>query len=150
MTELMSKRNPREQRVIQTFGDPKITIGGKKRDVRRMIEEASKDTRIYEQIDKYGLNPIQETNIEDTVHDFTELTTDLRGALEIGMAAKQQWGKLPREIRNQFDNDIERFTKEGANWFKEQQTKIEQIKQAELKKQENFKKEMGVIKNVTE
>lgn len=150
MTKLMETKNPREQRVIQRFGDPKITIGGKKRDVRRMIEEASKDTRIYEQIDKYGLNPIQEINIEDTVNDFTELSTDLRGALEIGMAAKQQWKKLPREIRNQFDNDIERFTKEGANWFKEQKAKIEQMRQAELKKQENFKIETGEIKNVKE
>ncbi len=114
---LNEKLNPRKNRKITKFGNPKITIGGKQRDLREMIHENAKDTGIYEQIDKYGLNPIQEISVEEAVMDFTSIAGDLRTSLEKGMAAKQQWGQLPKEIRKEFNNDINEFMQNGAQWM---------------------------------
>lgn len=130
--------NNRINRIKTKFGDPVIIKAGKRIKIREMIEENSVDTRIYEQIDKYGMNPIQEIPIEDTIHDYTELAGDLRTSLERGKLARSMWQNLPREIRNEFDNDIERFTQEGHNWFTK---KAKEIAEAKKIQQEQIIKE---------
>lgn len=137
MTSYAEKMNPREKRKITKFGDPTIIMGGKKKNLRRMIEENARDTGIYEQIDKYGLNPIQEIPIEEAIQDFTEVAGDLRSSLERGMLAKQKWKELPREIRKEFDNDINTFMKNGFDWM---QTQQEKITEENNRKTEEFKK----------
>lgn len=129
------KWNPRKNRVITKFGKPVMIKAGKRIDIRQMIKENAVDTGIYEQIEKYGLNPIQEIPIDETVQDYTEMASDLRTSLEKGKLARQMWANLPREIRNEFDNDIERFGAEGDAWFRNQMTLIKQ-KQMEEKKLE--------------
>lgn len=136
------KWNNRKNRVITKFGDPVMIKAGKRINIRDMIKENAVDTGIYEQIDKYGLNPIQEIPIEETVQDFTRMAGDLRTSLEKGKLARTMWGNLPREIRNEFDNDIERFTQEGTTWFNNQMQIIKE-KQLEMEKAQKAQQEGG-------
>lgn len=141
MTDFANKKwNDRKKRTITKFGEPIMIKAGKRINIRQMIEENSIDTRIYEQIDKYGMNPIQEIPIEETVQDYTELATDLRTSLDRGRLARKMWTNLPREIRNEFDNDIERFTTEGANWLS---NKFEEITKAKLEAEKLTKQTEG-------
>lgn len=124
MTSYAEKMNPREKRKITKFGNPKIIMGGKQKDLRRMIEKNAEDTGIYEQIDKYGLNPIAEIPIEEAIQDFTQVAGDLRSSIERGMIAKQKWTELPKEIRKEFNNDINEFMINGFDWMQKQKEKI--------------------------
>lgn len=146
MTKYAESLNPRENRKKTKFGNPKIIMGGKQQDLRRMINENAKDTKIYEQIDKYGLNPISEPTVEEAITDWTQLAGNLRDSIEKGMEAKRQWGKLPKEIRQNFNNDINEFMVNGPNWMKQQyENMIKKNQKVETKPIENKGNE-----NVTE
>lgn len=141
MPRYFEQTNPRENRKITHFEDEIfITIGGKKQNIRKMIKKASEDTGIYEQIEKYGINPEQQPEIEETVMDFTAMAGDLRTAIERGQLAKQMFKRLPIDVRKEFNNDENLFMRDGVAWMenkhKEYQKKIaEQQAQAQAQTQ---------------
>ena len=118
MPRFFETTNPRKNRKITNF--PKeilIELGGKKQDIRKMIKTNAEGTGIYEQIEMYGLNPIQPIEISEFVQDFTELSGDLRTAIERGQLAKQMFRQLPIEVREEFNNDEDLFMKTGESWI---------------------------------
>lgn len=142
MTQYAEQMNPREKRKITKFGEPFIVMGGKKKNLRRMIEENAKDTGIYEQIDKYGLNPIQEIPIEETIQDYTQIAGDLRTSMEKGMEAKRKWSELPLEIRKEFNHDPNEFMKHGHDWMIQ---KFQKMEEKRIKQEEEYKKAIESI-----
>lgn len=149
MSKIRDELNPRKNRVITKFGNPKITTGGIKKDLRQMIKENAVDTDIYEQIEKYGMNPITEIPISNVIEDFTQISMNLRDSLKLGMEARKKWTQLPREVRNEFDNDIERFTREGAGWMKNQHDMmVKKAQEQEKQAAEAAKVNKGANENV--
>lgn len=132
MERLFDKTNPRKNRKITKFGTPTIKMAGKDINLRKMIHKNAENTGIYEQIELYGLNPIQPISIEDTVMDFTKVTGDLRSVIDKGLKAREMFKNLPIEVRQKFNHDPEQFMSEGPAWLEEQHKKI-------LKRQEEIK-----------
>ena len=132
MERLFDKTNPRKNRKITVFGKPTIKMAGKELDLRKMIHKNAENTGIYEQIELYGLNPIQPISVEETVMDFTKVAGDLRSVIDKGLKAREMFKNLPIEVRQKFNNDPEQFMREGPSWLEEQHKQI-------LKKQEEIK-----------
>lgn len=130
MERIFDKTNPRKNRKITVFEkEIFINMGGKKIDIRKMIKKNAEDTGIYEQIEKYGINPIDKVSIEDVVMDFTTIAGDLRTAIEKGQLAKQMFKNLPMEVRKEFNNDENLFMQQGENWFTKKMTEIKEKQQ---------------------
>lgn len=143
MERLFDKTNPRKNRKITVFGKPTIKMAGKELDLRKMIHKNAENTGIYEQIELYGLNPIQPISIEETIMDYTTVAGDLRSVMDKGLKARELFKNLPLEIRQKFNHDPEQFMREGPAWLEEQHKQIlkkqEEIKQQQLKAQEGAK-----------
>lgn len=112
-------RNFRE-RSQQKFDRKKIFFerNGKKINVYDFIQEGREDTEIYPTLEKYGCIDKMMLNKEDVYADYTQLQEmqDLRGIKDFENKAKQMFYNLPLEVRKEFDNDINKFTK-GADEF---------------------------------
>lgn len=119
------------ERKQQNFDKEKIFIEkcGKKINVYDMIQEAREDTEIYPTLEKYGCIDKMMLNHEDVYTDYTELQKmrDLRGIKDYQIQANNMFYNLPPEVRKEFDNDINKFTK-GADKY------IERLKAEDAKK----------------
>lgn len=125
MERLFDKTNPRKNRKITFFKkEIFIEMGGKKIDLRKMIHKNAEDTGIYEQIEKYGLNPIEKIDIDETVMDFTQIAGDLRSVIERGQLAREMFKRLPIEVRKEFNNDENLFMREGDAWMTKKHQEI--------------------------
>lgn len=134
MERLFDKTNPRKNRKITFF--PKeilIELDGKKQNIRKMIKENAEGTGIYEQIELYGINPIQQPDIGEVIEDYTTVAGDLRDAIERGLLAKRMFRQLPLEIRKEFNNDDELFMKTGESWIKNKREEL--LKKAQANQQ---------------
>ena len=134
MPRFFDTTNPRKNRKITNF--PKeimIELGGKKQDIRKMIKTNAEGTGIYEQIEMYGLNPIQPVEITEFVQDFTEMAGDLRTAIERGQLAKQMFRQLPIEVREEFNNDEDLFMRTGEDWINKKRDEFIKQQQAQQK-----------------
>lgn len=140
MERLFDKTNPRKSRKITVFGKPTIKMAGKELDLRKMIHKNAENTGIYEQIELYGLNPIQPISIEETVMDYTAVAGDLRSVMDKGIKARELFKNLPLEVRQKFNHDPEQFMREGPAWLEDQHKQIlkrkEELKQQQQKAQE--------------
>lgn len=144
MERIFDKTNPRKNRKKTTFGKPTINMAGKELDLRKMIHKNAENTGIYEQIELYGLNPIQPISIEETVMDYTTVAGDLRSVMDKGFKARELFKNLPIDIRQKFNHDPEQFMREGPSWLENQHKQF-------IKKQEELKqKQQEGEKNVTE
>lgn len=119
------------KRYTQSFDKDKITLtkAGVTFNVYDKIQEAREDTEIIPTLKKYGCIPVQGYDSEALYQDFTQ-AQDLRGALDRKIAAENAFYQLPVEVRREFDNNIDRFMKQGDKYLK---NKIEQ-EQAEKAK----------------
>lgn len=142
MERLFDKTNPRKNRKITVFGKPTIKMAGKELDLRKMIHKNAENTGIYEQIELYGLNPIQPISIEETVMDYTAVAGDLRSVMDKGLKARELFKNLPLEVRQKFNHDPEQFMREGPTWLEDQHKQILK-RQEELKKQQQQKAQEG-------
>lgn len=145
MERLFDKTNPRKNRKITVFGKPTIKMAGKELDLRKMIHKNAENTGIYEQIELYGLNPIQPISIEETVMDYTEIAGDLRSVMDKGLKARELFKNLPLEIRQKFNHDPEQFMREGPAWLEDQHKQILK-KQEELQQQQNPQEGVNDVK----
>lgn len=131
---LFDKTNPREKRKVTHFEDEIfITMAGKKQNIRKLIATNAEDCGIYEQIEKYGLNPIAKVEISDVVEDYTQLAGDLRTTIERGQLAKEMFKNLPLEVRKEFNHDENLFMQQGESWMKDKWNQI--LKQRQLQQQ---------------
>lgn len=119
------------KRKQQNFDAKKIFIekAGKKINMYDFIQESREDTEIYPTLEKYGCIDKMMLNREDVYTDYTELQKlgGLRGVKDFEIKAKNMFYNLPTEIRKEFDNDINKFTK-GADDF------IKKLKEEDEKK----------------
>lgn len=111
------------ERKQQNFDKEKIVFEkqGKKINVYDFIQEGREDTEIYPTLEKYGCIDKMMLNREDIFANYTEIQglKDLRGLKELEIKSKQMFYNLPPEIRQEFDNDINKFTKNGEKYLKE-------------------------------
>lgn len=135
------------ERASQHFDKNKIVFekNGKKINVYDFIQEGREDTEIYPTLEKYGCIDKMILNREDVYADYTELQKmqGLRGVKDFEIQAKTMFYNLPLEVRKEFDNDINKFTRGADNYIaklKEEDAK----KAAELKKQEEIKIEKPI------
>ena len=142
MERFFDKTNPRKNRKITVFGKPTIKMAGKELDLRKMIHKNAENTGIYEQIELYGLNPIQPISIEETVMDYTAVAGDLRSVMDKGIKARELFKNLPLEIRQKFNHDPEQFMREGPAWLEDQHKQI-------LKKNQELKQQIEPQKGAT-
>lgn len=108
------------ERKKQNFDAKNIFIekAGKKINMYDFIQEGREDTEIYPTLEKYGCIDKMIINREDVYADYTELQKleGLRGIKDYEIKAKNMFYNLPTEIRKEFDNDINKFTR-GADDF---------------------------------
>lgn len=125
------------ERAQQNFDPEKITFkkNGKEINVYDFIQEGREDTEIYPTLEKYGCIDKMMLNREDVYADYTELQKmrDLRGVKDFENQAKTMFYNLPTEVRKEFDNDINKFTKNADKY-------IDKLKAEDAKKAEELKK----------
>lgn len=131
------------KRAQQSFDKENIFIekNGKKINVYDMIQENREDTEIYPTLEKYGCIDKMMLNREDVYADYTKLQEmrDYRGIKDFENQAKNMFYNLPLEVRQEFDNDINKFTR-GADEYvaklkKEDLKKIEENQKPKLEKE---------------
>lgn len=109
------------QRQQQHFDKETIVVEkcGKKINIYDMIQEAREDTEIYPTLEKYGCIDKMMLNREDVYADFTKLQEmrDLRGIKDFDIQAKNMFYNLPLEVRKEFDNDINKFTRNADTYI---------------------------------
>ena len=139
------KRGSRE-RMAQDFDREKITM---KRafgevNVYDFIQEGRADTEIYPTLEKYGSidrlkKDLTEEQQKALYQDFTLIQEmgDYRGVKDYQIKANKMFYELPLEIRKEFENDINKFTKNGAQWLKKKIDEAEAKKLAEAQEQTN-------------
>lgn len=125
-TEFGYQKKHSLKRFCQDFDREKITLtkAGVTFNVYDKIQEAREDTEIIPTLKKYGCIPVQGYDSASLYQDFTQ-AQDLRGVLDRKIAAENAFYQLPVEVRREFDNNIDRFMKEGEKYLK---NKIEQEK----------------------
>ncbi len=109
------------ERKQQEFDKETISFQkmGKKINVYDFIQEGREDTEIYPTLEKYGCIDKMMLNREDVYADYTELQKmrDLRGIKDFENQAKNMFYNLPPEVRKEFDNDINKFTKNADKYI---------------------------------
>lgn len=128
------------ERKAQSFNKEEISFekNGKKINVYDFIQEGREDTEIYPTLEKYGCIDKMMLNREDVYADYTELQKmrDLRGVKDFENQARNMFYNLPIEVRQEFDNDINKFTRNADKYIEklraEDAKKTEELKQAEL------------------
>lgn len=137
------KRGCRE-RMAQDFDREKITM---KRafgeiNVYDFIQSGRDDTEVYPTLEKYGSidrlkKDLTEEQQKALYQDFTIIQEmgDYRGVKDYQIKANKMFYELPLEIRKEFENDINKFTKNGAQWLKKKIEEAEAKKQAEAQAQ---------------
>lgn len=107
------------ERKQQEFDREKITLkkAGKEFNVYDFIQEGREDTEIEPTLKKYGCIPTIREDNEALYQDFGNLNS-LRGVLDQKIKAEEMFYSLPIETRQKFDNDINKFTKQGGEYVK--------------------------------
>lgn len=145
------------ERASQNFDKEKIHFvkNGKKINIYDFIQEGREDTEIYPTLEKYGCIDKMMLNREDVYTDYTELQKmrDLRGIKDFENQAKIMFYNLPTEVRKEFDNDINKFTRKADAYIEklkaEDKAKANKLK-AEQEKMNELATETPAIKeNVT-
>lgn len=108
------KRNSKPQ----SFDRTKIFVEkqGKKINCYDAIQEAREDTEIYEVLNKYGSYPDKLLDAKGAYADFTTFE-GMRELKDQQMQAENMFYNLPIKIRQQFNNNIHTFIKEGKGWL---------------------------------
>ena len=127
------------ERAQQSFNKEEIHFvkNGKKINVYDFIQEGREDTEIYPTLEKYGCIDKMMLNREDVYADYTELQKmrDYRGVKDFENQAKQMFYNLPTEVRKEFDNDINKFTRNADKYIEklkaEDKAKADALKQAQ-------------------
>lgn len=159
-TENRTKKTPftawnKINRAVHHFEDnQKIKRNGKEINLQQFINENNVDCTIYDVLKRYnGDTKLTEqalNKIQHTVIDELAGIEDLRSALDIMKKSEQTWEELPIEVRKMFENDINKFQKNGAKWAKQAVDAYEK-KQKEaleaLQKQQEQPKNTGDVNN---
>lgn len=135
-----------EQTPGQVF-DKDITfkLGGKEQKIYEYTQAAREDTEIYPVLEKYGCIDKIKRDVADIYGD-AKVMKDLRGTFEDMKKADEIWNGIPLEIRQKFDNNRDKFIKDGMKWAetevkKREETakKAKEILEAQAAKQQQSK-----------
>lgn len=123
----------RPKTKCREFDKEKITVtkAGQTYNVYEMIQANRDETEIYKVIEKYGTIQPMCMDVGKVYGQFKEMTLmDVLGQQKV---VNDMWLNLPLEVRDEFNNDIHNFRKNGENWLENKQK--EKMKQTQL--QEN-------------
>lgn len=131
------------EKKSQTFDKSKITLtkAGKTYNVYDKIQEGREDTEIYPTLEKYGCIDRMILDKQGVYANFQNFN-DLRDIKDQQNMATNMFYNLPLETRKEFNNDINRFIKEGEKWLKNKieaelpKVEVEQPTQPTVKQEE--------------
>lgn len=117
--------------MSQEFDREKITFkrASGEMNVYDFIQAGREDTEIIPTLEKYGsieVMKLNKQNAENLYQDFTQIQElgGYRGILDYQKKAKEMFYSLPSDIRKDFDNDINKFTKNGAQYLQNKLTEF--------------------------
>lgn len=121
----------------QKYGNEKIKRNGEEIDLRDFLNENSEGTTVYETLENYGsIKHHKRPDISEIAENIQGL--DDRSITEKIRELEKNWTMLPREIREQFNNDVKLFIDTGNDWAKnvveQKQKEIEQLQKIEAEK----------------
>lgn len=78
------------------------------------IQSYLEETKIENIINRASFDPAIAQKLcaqlgDEEAQDFTEMPSTLAEAQNLMIQAEQTWDKLPREIKQKFDNDVDKF-----------------------------------------
>lgn len=78
------------------------------------IQSYLEETKIENIINRASFDPAIAEKLcaqlnDEEAQDFTEMPSTLAEAQNLMIQAEQTWDKLPREIKQKFDNDVDKF-----------------------------------------
>lgn len=78
------------------------------------IQSYLEETKIENIINRASFDPSIAQKLcaqlsDEAPQDFTEMPSTLAEAQNLMIQAEQTWDKLPREIKQKFDNDVDKF-----------------------------------------
>lgn len=132
--------------AVKFSEDPKFRIGGKNISIKEYTNQQAVDTNIYEVIEKYrgdlkmSAQELNQFHIE-IAEELNEIKT-LPDALSQMKKAEEAWRNLPKDIREDFGNSIQKFVKNGSTYLNK---KINEYNET-IKKQQDFQNQINTIK----
>lgn len=122
-------------RMSQHFDREKITMKRAIGEINNydFIQEGRADTEVYPTLEKYGtLKPIilERENVEQMFQDLTDIQNlgGMRGVLDHKKKTEEMFYSLPHDVRKEFNNNINTFSKNGLDYINK---KINEFKQKE-------------------
>lgn len=133
-------------------------------DVYAMIQEDLEDTKIENILQRAAMGDLKALNQRETLYvDATNMPKTLMEAQNVVLKAKQEFDKLPLEVRKEFDNSAEKYISEmGTKEFTEKMApynkRIAEIEEAgslkeyekRVKAQAKFENDVAAAKGGTE
>lgn len=131
----MFSKMKQRKRMQQTYDRDNITMKrcGKEINMYDYIQAGREDTEIYDVLEKYGCIDKIKINTEAVYLDVTELQKmqGLRGIADLHRRAEEIFENLPIEVRKEFNNSVNEFTKRGPKWIEEKYAEEKALKQKE-------------------
>lgn len=168
--EVPEKKNTEAgRRYLNTYQEEIDKETGKKRLVKSgetniyaMIQEDLEASKIENILQKAAMGDLDALNQRETLYiDSTNMPKTLMEAQNIVLKAKQEFEKLPLEVRKEFDMSAEKYISEmGTNEFNEKMApynkRIAEIEEAgnlkeyekKVKAQAKFEKDVAAAKGV--
>ena len=141
MTQETIKKRPfsywnYEESEGQSIKIPTFIKAGKEINVYELIQANREDTEIIPTLEKYGSIQRMQTNKIQLYQDVTQMS-DLRNALEKINKGKEIWKNLDTNIKNIFNNDVNKFINEAPEYYKKEKQKLEleQNKEQQIQKE---------------
>lgn len=138
--------------------NPTFRQGSKDISIKEFTNKNAIDSNIYDVIEKYRGDlkmSAEELNVfhNEVAEELSEIKS-LPDAIKQIQKAEEVWKNLPLEIRKDFGNSQARFLQNGKTYlegkikaYKDEQARIEAIRQQEALKQEILNKQNGGIIN---
>jgi predicted transcriptional regulator len=124
MTSKMFRKLTEEQETIapgQTFDlDYTLTKTGRTYNLYDSIQEAREDTEIEPTLKKYGCIDRMIVNMPDVYADLRGMN-DLKSTIERQKKGQEIWDNMPREVKEEFNNNIYNFMDNGMEWAQKKQ-----------------------------
>lgn len=165
------KKTESGRRYLNTYQEEIDKETGKKHLVKsgetniyEMIQEDLEDSKIENILQRVALGDLKALEQRETLYvDATNMPKTLMEAQNVVLKAKQEFEKLPLEVRKEFDNSAEKYISEmGTKEFTEKMApynkRIAEIEQAgslkeyekRVKNQAKFENDVAAAKGVTE
>lgn len=153
--------NTYQEEINKETGKKHLVKNGET-DIYAMIQEDLEQSKIENILQRVAMGDIKALNQKETLYiDATNMPKTLMEAQNVVLKAKQEFEKLPLEVRKEFDNSAEKYISEmGTEEFNKKMSpyneRIAKIEEAgslkeyekKVKAQAKFEKDVAAAKEV--